>query len=46
MLTKGEEYEAEGRDYFEERYRKRVLRGLSERASRLGMQIVPIAQPA
>lgn len=39
MLTKGQEY-------YEERYRERVLRALSQRATKLGMQMVPIAQPA
>ena len=39
MLTKGQ-------DYDEERYRERVLRALSQRAAKLGMQRVPIAQPA
>ncbi len=41
MLTKGEEYTDAGQDYFEERYRQRVLRTLTERAKKLGMQIVP-----
>ena len=34
---------------YEERYRERVLRALSQRAAKLGMQMVPIApvgQPA
>ena len=39
MLTKGQEY-------YEERYRERVLRALSQRATKLGMQMVPISQPA
>jgi hypothetical protein len=33
-------------DYCEQRYRERVLRALSQRAAKLGMQRVPIAQPA
>ncbi len=32
-----------GQDYFEERYRERVLRALSQRAAKMGMQMVPIA---
>ncbi|MGH8656644.1 MAG: hypothetical protein ACREYE_32655 [Gammaproteobacteria bacterium] len=44
MLAKGEEYK--GQDYFEERYRERVLRNLVQRAKQLGMQIVPASQPA
>jgi len=43
MLTRGEEYTDAGQDYFEARYRERVLR---KRAKKLGMQIVPVAQPA
>lgn len=45
-LTQGEEYTDPGQDYCEERYRERVLRALSQRAAKLGMQMVPIAQPA
>jgi transposase len=45
MLSKGEEYTDAGQDYFEERYRERVLRKLTERARKLGMQIVPTVQP-
>ena len=43
MLTKGQEYTDQGQDYYEERYRERVLRALSQRAAKLGMQMVPIA---
>ena len=46
VLTKAEEYTDAGQDYFEERYRERVLRNLTERARKLGMQIVPATQPA
>ena len=45
-LTQGEEYTDPGQDYCEERYRERVLRALSQRAAKLGMQMLPIAQPA
>ena len=45
MLTKGEEYTDAGQDYFEERYRERVLRNHTERAKKLGMHIVPAPQP-
>ena len=45
MLTKGEQYTDQGQDYYEERYRERVLRQLSQRAQKLGMQLVPTAQP-
>ena len=33
-LTKGQEYTDQGQDYYEERYRERVLRALSQRASK------------
>ena len=46
MLTKGEEYTDQGQDYYEERYRERVLRALSQRAAKLGMHMVPFEQPA
>ncbi|MDE2627778.1 MAG: IS110 family transposase, partial [Burkholderiales bacterium] len=45
MLTKGEQYADQGHDYYEERYRERVLRALSQRAAKLGMQMVPIETP-
>ncbi len=40
MLTKGEEYTDQGQDYFEERYRERVVRQLSLRAEKLGLKLV------
>jgi transposase len=40
MLTKGEDYTDQGQDYFEERYRQRVLRQLSLRAEKLAMKLV------
>ena len=46
MLTKGEEYVDQGQDYYEERYRQRVLRQLSMRAEKLGMKMVAVEQPA
>ncbi len=46
MLTKGEEYADQGQDYYEGRYRQRVLRQLSMRAEKLGMKMVAIEQPA
>ena len=45
MLTKGEEYTDQGQDYYEERYRERVLRQLTKRAEKLGMQLIPVSQP-
>lgn len=46
MLTKGKEYTDQGQDYYEERYRERVLRQLSQRAQKLGMKLVALEQPA
>lgn len=46
LLTKGEEYTDQGQDYFEERYRQRVLHQLSIRAEKLGMKLVATEQPA
>jgi transposase len=46
MLTKGEEYTDQGQDYYEERYRERVLHQLSKRAEKLGMKLVATPQPA
>jgi hypothetical protein len=43
MLTKGEEYTDHGQEYFEERYRERVLMNLKRRAQQLGMTLVPDA---
>jgi transposase len=45
MLTKGQEYTDQGQDYYEERYRQRVLHNLSRRAQQFGMKIVAIEQP-
>jgi transposase len=46
MLTKGEEYTDQGQDYYEERYRERVLRHLSQRAAKLGMKLIANEQAA
>jgi transposase len=46
MLTKGEEYTDQGQDYYEERYRERLLRQLSKRAEKLGMRLIASEQPA
>ena len=40
MLTKGQEYTDQGQDYYEERYRERVLRQLNQRAIKMGMRLV------
>jgi transposase len=44
MLTKGAEYTDQGQDYYEERYRQRVMHHLAKRAEKLGMQLVPAPQ--
>ena len=41
MLTHGQEYTDRGQDYFEERYRQRVLHNLAHKAKAMGMQLVP-----
>lgn len=46
MLTKGEEYTAQGQAYYEERYRQRVLHNLNRRAQQLGKTLVPTTQAA
>ena len=46
MLTKGQQYTDQGQEYYEERYRQRVLHHLSRRAQQFGMKIVAIEQPA
>ncbi|MEO8132762.1 MAG: hypothetical protein ABI831_02105 [Betaproteobacteria bacterium] len=46
MLTKDTEYTDQGQDYYQERYRQRVLHALTKRAAKLGLKIVPIEQPA
>jgi hypothetical protein len=45
MLTKGEEYDGQGQAYYEDRYRERAPRQMSQRANKLGMQLVSVAQP-
>lgn len=45
MLTKGTEYTDQGQDYYEERYRQRVIHHLAKRAEKLGLQLTPIPQP-
>ncbi len=42
MLTKGTEYTDQGQDYYEERYRQRVMHHLTKRAEKLGFQLTPL----
>ena len=46
MLTKAEEYTDRGQDYFEARYRERVVRQLQKRAEKLGLRLTPVENPA
>jgi transposase len=41
MLSHGQEYTDRGQDYFEERYRQRILHNLAQKAKAMGMQLVP-----
>jgi hypothetical protein len=41
LLTKGQEYVDQGQQYYEERYRERVIHHLQRRAQTLGMCLVP-----
>jgi transposase len=43
LLTQGQEYIDKGQDYYEERYRERVVKSLIKRAEQFGMQLVPVA---
>jgi len=40
MLTHGQEYTDRGQEYFEERYRQRVLHNLAQKAKAMGMQLI------
>jgi len=42
MLTKGQAYTDAGQQYYEDRYRERVVRNLTKRAQSLGLQLVPV----
>ncbi len=46
MLTNGQEYTDRGQDYFEERYRQRVLHNLAQRVKAMGMQLTPCESSA
>jgi transposase len=41
MMTRGEEFVDQGQQYFEQRYRERVVQQLTRRARELGMELVP-----
>jgi transposase len=42
MLTKGTQYVDQGQDYYEERYRERVVHHLSRKATAMGFKLVPV----
>ena len=46
MLTRGQAYVEAGQQYYEERYRERVVQNLTKRARTLGFQLVPAAAGA
>ena len=46
MVTKGEEYVDRGEARYEERYREKVVKSLSRKASQLGFQLVPMPETA
>lgn len=41
MLRHGQDYTDRGQDYFEERYRQRVLHNLTQRAKAIGCSLFP-----
>lgn len=43
LITRGQEYVDQGQQYYEERYRQRVIYNLQRRARLLGMSLVPSA---
>ena len=46
MLTKGAAYVDKGQQYYEERYRQRVLFHLKNKAAALGLELVPASAPS
>ena len=44
MLTKGEEYVDQGQEYYEAKYRERMLHHLTQRAAKLGMKMIPVEE--
>jgi transposase len=46
MLTRGQAYVEAGQQYYEDRYRERVVQTLTKRAHGLGFQLVAVAAPA
>jgi transposase len=46
MLTRGEEFVDQGQQYFEQRYKERVVRHLAKQARAVGLELVPAALAA
>ncbi len=44
MLTQGKEYVEAGLDYYEKRYKERLVKGLKKRAAQLGFALSPITE--
>jgi transposase len=42
LLTKGTEYVDQGQDYYEERYRQRVVHHLNRKANAMGFRLIPV----
>ena len=42
LLTKGTEYVDQGQDYYEERYRQRVVHHLNRKATAMGFRLIPV----
>jgi transposase len=42
LLTKGTEYIDQGQDYYEERYRQRVVHHLNRKANAMGFRLIPV----
>ncbi len=45
MLTQGKEYVEAGLDYYEQRYKERLVKGLKKRAAQLGFILAPTTCP-
>jgi transposase len=46
MLTKGTEYVDKGQEYYEERYRQRVVHNLNKKATAMGFVLMPASEKA
>ncbi|MDO9424707.1 MAG: transposase, partial [Methylobacter sp.] len=44
MLAKGEEYADQGQEYYEEKYRQRVIKNLTKRAEQVGFRLTPMPE--